>query len=637
MIPVLRGANIPRQQGANSFVPGGFDYESDVDAYSVYADVAGSIPTLGASGATDVTIAYNTASPLTSYASLDIVKPSGNRQGVSIASTFKIGLGNRGTVLRLSFQYAIASGNFPAGTSSVDSNLTAYIYDVTNAKLIPLSDHKLYSNSAVSATFNGVFQTSIDSIDYKLILFIGTTDSNAWTMKIDELIIAPLAISPTTVITDWVEYTPSFGASYGAVTNIYFFWRRKGNKMQIKGVCNVGICTSGTDNSIGLPADITIDSSKEGGGTGKVSLGLYYRNSSANYVVYNNTAGAVVVGVITYSISDLTKLQIAPYVSSANTSIFSVGGVATNSFFNNGDMLSIDAEFTVAGWGSSLSSALTGDDGRVVAARYTGLVAANSSPTTPLQWNTKDYDTHNSVTTGSSWKFVAPIAGVYAVKCAYLNSAGSIPASLYRNGVQVMLGAHTSAGFFYGNSSYEIYCSAGDYLDVRFDVSDTAVASSNFAVAISRVAGNAVASMLTGAGATAFTSITTEYSSASTTWVQVLSQAITPKYASSKICIRAIVNFLFYTDNSIQVSARILKDGTPIATFTNIAAVEIGTPIAPTQNTPFEWTEDAGSVASRTYTIEFRRESYAGGYGGTVYVNQGNNRTSTLKLIEEIQ
>lgn len=54
----------------------------------------------------------------------------------------------------------------------------------------------------------------------------------------------------------------------------------------------------------------------------------------------------------------------------------------------------------------------------VVAARYTtaaGQSIPNTATNTIVDFGTKDYDTHNAVTTGASWKFTAPVFGFYRV------------------------------------------------------------------------------------------------------------------------------------------------------------------------------------------------------------------------------
>lgn len=504
MIPVLRGANIPRQQKANSFVTGSFDYESDVDAYSVYADAAGPIPTLTASGSTDVTIAYNPASPLSGYASLDIVKPSGDRQGVSIASNFRIGLGDRGSVLRFSFKYAIFSGTFPAGTSSVDSNLTAYIYDVTNAVLIPVSDHKLYSDSSSGATFNATFQTSIDSVDYKLILFIGTTDTNAWSMKVDDLVITSAQTISASIITDWQAF-PSVAAgvlitgttsnpTYGTVAQNVAYWRRVGDSMEIIWAyrqTSAGSAGSG-DYLFNLPSGYLIDVTKLAANSSspfQSGVGHFF------FTRPGTTTGNGSVRV--YSSTQLSVY--ADVVDSSN-------GNSTGSWGTNNATFASDANITyslravvpIAGWGSAITSALTGDDGRVIAAAYYQTSNAGSDSSTPIAFQAKEFDSHNIVSL-SPFKATAPISAWYRIHGKIqLSSGATTYIRLYKNGAFYKPVGWID-GYGIGAYSSSVYLVAGDYVDLRMATSVTVAGNATQANDISstfhieKLGGNAVA------------------------------------------------------------------------------------------------------------------------------------------------
>jgi hypothetical protein len=63
-----------------------------------------------------------------------------------------------------------------------------------------------------------------------------------------------------------------------------------------------------------------------------------------------------------------------------------------------------------------------------VYAHYTESAGLTISNTTVLRWDTKVEDTHNAVTTGSGWKFTAPIAGLYLVSCLYSINSGTFTA-----------------------------------------------------------------------------------------------------------------------------------------------------------------------------------------------------------------
>ena len=77
-----------------------------------------------------------------------------------------------------------------------------------------------------------------------------------------------------------------------------------------------------------------------------------------------------------------------------------------------------------------------------IAARYTNQVAtALPEVDTVLDFPAKDYDSHNAVTTGSNFRFTAPISGLYAVKVNVMtnssNVANHIVGRIRKNGTEV--------------------------------------------------------------------------------------------------------------------------------------------------------------------------------------------------------
>lgn len=111
-----------------------------------------------------------------------------------------------------------------------------------------------------------------------------------------------------------------------------------------------------------------------------------------------------------------------------------------------------------------------------VVAIYTNVVNATSSPSAPIQWATKQVDTNNAVTTGSSWHFQAPIAGYYLISLSLANASGRSTAQLYKNGAYAystnsggdsnIVTVDTTGAW---NGSIGVQLALNDTLDVRFD------------------------------------------------------------------------------------------------------------------------------------------------------------------------
>jgi hypothetical protein len=104
-----------------------------------------------------------------------------------------------------------------------------------------------------------------------------------------------------------------------------------------------------------------------------------------------------------------------------------------------------------------------------------------------LDFNVKTYDSHNSVTTGASWKFSAPISGTYRISTNIVLNAGltwvagnSIALTLRKNAGNVSstlsMAQATHTTYQSAILTDTIKLVAGDYIDVRItqDSGDTA-------------------------------------------------------------------------------------------------------------------------------------------------------------------
>ncbi len=116
----------------------------------------------------------------------------------------------------------------------------------------------------------------------------------------------------------------------------------------------------------------------------------------------------------------------------------------------------------------------------VVLARYTtaaGQSLANST-TTIIDFGLRYYDSHSSVQTGGSWRFVAPTSGIFQINCHILFNSVAWAANqsrwmeLYKNGIVITQldnvyseGSATEFATLKGMTSIKLL--QGDYVDVR--------------------------------------------------------------------------------------------------------------------------------------------------------------------------
>jgi hypothetical protein len=110
-----------------------------------------------------------------------------------------------------------------------------------------------------------------------------------------------------------------------------------------------------------------------------------------------------------------------------------------------------------------------------IAASYWVSANFTASTTTPVNWDSKEYDTHNAVTTSATaWKFTAPASGLYAVKGFYgINSATSFYINIHKGGVFTKTLTYNQSANGAGSYSGSIRLNAGEYIDLRPSLSVT--------------------------------------------------------------------------------------------------------------------------------------------------------------------
>lgn len=163
------------------------------------------------------------------------------------------------------------------------------------------------------------------------------------------------------------------------------------------------------------------------------------------------------------SYTGLFSFAIAGGIISGSTSVFLNAGEYI-SFQTNGT-ITIDGQFSVER--ISGPSVITATE--TVAAAYWPTANNSTTAANPFNFDGKEYDTHNAVTTGAGWKFTAPVSGKYSVK-AFLNPFSTPPSSpyfsIYKNG-----SFYSSIGWMTATTANcatgTIALNAGDYIDLR--------------------------------------------------------------------------------------------------------------------------------------------------------------------------
>jgi hypothetical protein len=467
--------------GTKNFITNG-DAESGTLGWASYADAAASRPVDGTGGtATGIGFIATSTAPLEGLNSFLFSKDAANRQGSGFSYNFTIDSAYKAKVLNIEMDYILAGGTFSAGTSTTDSDLIVYMYDVTNSQLIEPSSFKLLSNSStISDKFRASFQTSATGVSYRLIFHVATTSTSNFDLKIDNVKVSPSNYVYGSPITDWQSYTAS--GSFTTNTTYLGRWRRVGQNAEVE----VRLTFAGAPNAIAgtainLPSQAPI-------GSGQLALqigtGRFEDIGNNRYMIQAlaSTTSAFTLRVLTAGGSFVTDADVT------NTAPFSI---------NNTDVLDIKVSYVVDGWSSSVQMSDQADT-RVVAVSLTGSTSSVTSggnlitPTTILR------DTHGSF---SGNTYTVRSAGFYQVdgflrvnNAAY--TAGQNVALFIRhNATDYLLGQEriqTSINANFATSgSFTVFANAGDtfsFVGVS-DVTNTLSGALGFNASIVKVSG----------------------------------------------------------------------------------------------------------------------------------------------------
>lgn len=445
--------------GANFVTTG--DAESGVTGFNAYADAAGTSPVDGTGGSPNVTIATSPTSPLESSNSFVFTKDAANRQGQGFSYDFTIDSQYKSKILQISFYYLVNSGTFVAGSNTTSSDVTIWIYDVTNSRLIQPSAFKLFSTSTtVADKFEGSFQASADSTSYRLIFHVGSTSASAYSLKIDSIAVSPSVYIFGSPVLDKADYVPTLSNSTNAtVTKSTVAYR--GDTAIIEGYITWSGAGGGSTFTVSIPSGLTIDTNKINASAQNTNLGsgIWFDNGTARKgvsVLYSST----------------TVVQFEEITASA--------GALVGTGFASGDVLSYRFEVPITGLSSSVQMSGNGSSMRVVAGRMyrnssqtIGPNASDIKISLDTASSTYGAETHGMINTSSgrmdikvsSWYRIFGIVDVASTNT--LNTQYAV--RFYRNGVLVTKGQYIippAATAWRISATDEIYLTAGDYIEM---------------------------------------------------------------------------------------------------------------------------------------------------------------------------
>lgn len=465
------------------------DAEVNLDGWATYSDAAGSIPVDGTGGSANITWTRSTSSPLRGAASFLFTKDAANRQGQGVSYNFTIDSADQGKVLQISADFAVASGTYDSGTSTTNSDLIAYIYDVTNARLIEPAGMKIMQGFAIKATF----QTSIDSTSYRLIIHQSLTGTSAYTAKFDNFVVGPQATASGYAASDFISAGPititgsSSNPTKGTTTIDRVMWRKEGDHARIRYEYRqtaAGTAGSGT-YYFAIPSTIgTIDTSKQTVGT--VSAASWVQTTGG--ADQNGASGffvqAVAVDATKVSLITLSTVGGSPSLSNIGSSYWAMNQTSKD--------LSFEILVPIAGW-SSNTVASSDTDTRVVAADLYGTDATNSTSLLDIPITVVNTDTHAG---RSGNTYVVKVPGIYQIDLKAQMYTGSASVSdrsahILVNGTTVATQTPTHSYSSITAVSRLLDLKVGDVVKFQRQCNGIAGTLSNASVQIRRLSGPA--------------------------------------------------------------------------------------------------------------------------------------------------
>lgn len=428
----------------------------DTTGWATYADAAGTSPVDGTAGSPTTTFTRSTSSPLRGAGSFLLTKDAANRQGEGASYAFTIDTADQARVLNISFDYLVSSGTFVAGTGTTDSDVTVWIYDVTNAAIIQPTNIRLYSNSTgVADKFSGTFQTASNSTSYRLIIHVGSTSASAYTLKIDDVRITQVTTIKGSVVSDWQTYTPT--GSWVSNTTYTGIWRREGDSARIRIYLLLGGAPTSAALTVNLPTGLVIDTAKLLALDFTQPLGyLTCDDDSSTGTLHGNPGNVVYNNTTSVAFESLDDGGSAVTQNQAITQLWPFTWATSDS---------CGAEFVVPIVGFSSSTQMSDNaDTRVCAAIVSGDPASATSGN-PIIVPTVGYDSHGGYN-ASTGRYTCPTAGIYKLYGALQSASSATTLTIFKNAVSTALAGNLDSN---GEATYgaAVNCAAGDIIDLR--------------------------------------------------------------------------------------------------------------------------------------------------------------------------
>jgi C1q domain len=427
---------------------------------SLYANGT-AVPTTGSGGSPSMTIAPSSTNPINApYASptnYNLRLTAGALGDGYRELTEDISREDYGKMFKVVVNYNVVSGTY------TDGDLGVYILDSANS-LVTMQPTNLLAKPVGMGRMEFIFQMPVQAVATALqtlkVCMHQHTSNTGYVVDFTWKIVEEMTQGYAPIQTNWksLGLTTSDFTGMGTVSGIEIDYKQDGQDLLIHGYFVTGTVSNVTAK-IKLP--FKMDTSLY---TVKTIVGRMPRSTGS-------AAGEYFANLI-LDPADPDYI----YFSTGNNG-YTPDVVKTGTdLFNNSEKQWIEfARIPIQGW-SSQTLVASEYDGRVVAASYWNSANYATNTDEAINYDTKIYDTHNCVTTGSAntWRFTCKVAGLYCVNIVGETASGSCNPTLVKNGSRYSYFANFASGSSGLNGSITLELAVGDTIYVAPDSSITA-------------------------------------------------------------------------------------------------------------------------------------------------------------------
>lgn len=460
-------------------------------------------PTLSA---TQMAISVASGSPIAQSVSpynLRLAKSAANAQGQGfISAPMTFDAQDHARIIVGSFSYQPVSGTIDLSGSSSQS-LEVWIYNVTLNRWIQPAGYRGMNQSSGVGTVNFTFQSEAGSShQYRLAVITSQTTASAYSVDFCDFKLSPQNAFVNLIpnLKDWTIYTPTYNSGFNPRGESLFYWKRVGDKMEVKGSIILGgaasppsiVPTLGTgDFSFSIPSGYSVDTTKLPLTLNEYDIPVlgtisFPAQQPVGFARLFDSSTSTAIGSAQVKCVNSTTFSI--FINSAGNNVVTQTAPWT---WATTDQIYVEFSVPISGWGTTTAQISTDSDTRVVAFRATKTSAqsfphAPASPYTAVQFDSIKNDSHGAWD-AVNYRYVVQVSGYYDISARFLLQFGAATAEIVTylvvDGVPVALQQDFKAGTASGNqgifAKFLWNLNAGQTVQIRVYQANSSAAAIN--------------------------------------------------------------------------------------------------------------------------------------------------------------